>query len=179
MLKMSNMGFFKDELQYIRAFVFDVDGVFTNGMIYVSGKGTQSRAMNVKDGYAVHYASKIGYPIGIISGGRCESVTYRFNDLGVEDVFLSSHNKMKDFETFLAKYNLSPQDVLYVGDDLPDYPVMKKVRISVCPADAAQEIQSIAHYISPFKGGQGCVRDILEQTLKSQGKWMNKEAFVW
>lgn len=173
------MDFFKNELQNIKGFVFDVDGVFTNGMIYVSGNAMQTRAMNVKDGYAVHYAAKIGYPIGVISGGKCESIRHRFNDLGVEDVFLSSHDKMKDFESFLHTYSLQPQDILYMGDDLPDYLIMKKVRLCACPADAAHEIQEISHYISPFNGGCGCVRDIIEQTLKSQGTWMNKDAFVW
>ena len=175
----NNIGFFKDELQHIKAFVFDVDGVFTDGMISVSGDGTQTRSMNVKDGYAVHYANRKGYPIGIISGGKCQSIIHRFSDLGIQDIYIASHDKIKDFEDFLQKHNLSSQNVLYIGDDLPDYNVLKRVRLAVCPADAAHEIKEICHYISPKPGGTGCVRDVIEQTLKAHGTWMNEEAFVW
>ncbi len=173
------MGFFKDELKNVKAFVFDVDGVFTDGMLIISGEGIQSRSMNVKDGYAVHYAAKMDFPIAIITGGQCKSVITRFEYLGVKDVYISSHNKMKDLEDFLAKKSLNPEDIFYVGDDLPDFHVMKIVGLCACPADAAPEIKEIAHYISPFDGGKGCVRDIIEQTLKAQGKWLSKDAFVW
>ncbi|MFO7869594.1 MAG: HAD-IIIA family hydrolase [Bacteroidales bacterium] len=173
------MGFFKDELYYIKAIVFDVDGVFTDGKIYVSGNGYQTRSMNVKDGYSVHYAQKKGYNIGIITGGKCPSIKQRFNDLGITDVYIASANKMKDFEDFMHNHNLRPQDVLYMGDDIPDYEVMNRVRLAACPADAAHEIAQICHYVSPFRGGDGCVRDVVEQLLKVHGDWMHKEAFVW
>jgi len=173
------MGFFKDDLTQVKGFVFDVDGVFTNGYIFVSGDGTQTRSMNVKDGYAIHYAVKKNYPIAIISGGKCQSIVHRFTDLGVQDIFINSHNKQNDFNEFLAKYSLTPKDILYMGDDLPDYPVMKQVGLATCPADAAHEIKEISHYISPKPGGAGCVRDVIEQTLTVQGNWMDKEAFVW
>jgi 3-deoxy-D-manno-octulosonate 8-phosphate phosphatase (KDO 8-P phosphatase) len=173
------MAFFKDELQHIKAMVFDVDGVFTNGRIYVSGDGYQTRSMNVKDGYSIHYAHKKGYIIGVITGGKCPSIRQRFNDLSIEDVYIASSDKMKDLESFMTKHNLSFDDILYMGDDLPDFVVMSKVRLAVCPADAAHEIKEICHYVSPFAGGDGCVRDVVEQLLKVHGNWMHKEAFVW
>ena len=173
------MGMFKDKLQHVKGFIFDVDGVFTNGYIFVSADGTQTRSMNVKDGYAVHFAIKKGYHIGIITGGKCNSIIHRFTDLGVSDIYLASHDKMKDFDTFIQKYNLKNEDIFYVGDDLPDYNVMKRSGLCACPADASHEIQLISDYISSKSGGQGCVRDIIEQTLRAQGKWMDTDAFVW
>ena len=173
------MGKFKDKLKSVKAFVFDVDGVWTNGFIYVDGNGLQMRTTNVKDGYAVHYASKLGYPVAIITGGKCTSIIGRFNDLGVKDVYIEASNKVVYFEQFLEKYNLKAKDIMYMGDDLPDYRVMKMCGLKVCPADAAHEIQEIADYISDKSGGQGCVRDVVEQTLRAQDKWMTKEAFIW
>lgn len=173
------MGMFKDKLKHVKAFIFDVDGVFTNGYIYISADGKQTRCMNVKDGYAVYFAIKKGYHIGIISGGKCESIVHRFKDLGVYDVYLSSHDKMVDYDDFCAKYNLQEKDIFYIGDDLPDYNVMKRSGVCACPADAAHEIQLISNYISSKPGGQGCVREIIEQTLRAQNKWMDIDAFVW
>ncbi len=170
---------FKEKLKDVKAFVFDVDGVFTNGFIYVDGNGLQMRTTNVKDGYAVHYASKIGFPIAIITGGRCKSIISRFNDLGVKDIYIEASDKTVCFDDFLTKYNLKPKNVLYMGDDLPDYRTMKRCGVKVCPADAAVEIQELADYISLKIGGQGCVRDVVEQTLRAQDKWLKKEAFVW
>lgn len=173
------MGKFKEELNHVKAFVFDIDGVFTDGKIYILHDGKQMRSMNVKDGYAVHFAAKKNYPIGIISGGKCESVRSRFDDLGVKDVYIASHDKRKDFAHFLEKHNLEAKDVLYMGDDLPDYMIMKMVGVPTCPADACEEIKSISHYVSDKKGGEGCIRDIIEQTLKTQRVWMDTDAFVW
>ena len=173
------MGKFKEKLKNIKAFAFDVDGVWTNGFIYVDGNGLQMRTTNVKDGYAIHYASKLGYPVAIITGGKCKSIIGRFNDLGVKDVYIEASNKVEYFEQFLEKYNLKAKEVMYMGDDLPDYRVMMMCGAKVCPADAAHEIQEIADYISDKNGGQGCVRDVVEQTLRAQDKWMKKEAFVW
>jgi len=173
------MGKFKEELNYVKAFVFDVDGVFTDGKIYIFPDSRQMRSMNVKDGYAVNFATKKGYPIGIITGGKCESIRSRFSDLGVSDVYIASHDKRRDFEDFLSKHKLKPQDVLYMGDDLPDYLVMKQVAVPTCPADASEEIKGICHYVSDKKGGEGCVRDVIEQTLKTQKVWMDTDAFVW
>lgn len=173
------MTTFKEKLTAVKAFVFDVDGVFTDGKIFILPDGKQARNMNVKDGYAVHFATKKSYPIAIITGGKCESIRGRFDDLGVKDVYISSHNKMDDFNDFLTKYGLHADEVLYMGDDLPDYLVMKAVLVATCPADAAVEIKSISHYISDKNGGTGCVRDVIEQTLRVQGKWMDTDAFVW
>lgn len=170
---------FKDKLKKVKAFVFDVDGVWTNGLIYVDARGQQMRSTNVKDGYAVHYAAKLGYPIAIITGGKCKSIIKRFNDLGVTDVYLEASDKTVCFAEFLKKYDLKAKDILYMGDDIPDYPVMKKCGLKVCPSDAAHEILELADYISGFKGGEGCVRDIVEQTLRAQDNWFKQEGFVW
>lgn len=173
------MANFKEELNHIKAFVFDVDGVFTDGKIFLTGDGAQMRNMNVKDGYAVHHAIKKGYKIGIITGGTCESIRHRFESLGVEDIYISSHNKMEDYHHFLKKYDLADENILYMGDDIPDYQVMKKVRIATCPNDASPEIKEIADYVSHKNGGTGCIRDVIEQTLKTQGAWFGQDAFVW
>lgn len=173
------MAKFKEALNHVKAFVFDIDGVFTDGSIIINEKGEQYRTMNVKDGYAIHFAVKKEYPIAIISGGKCKSVIKRFNDLGVTDVYIESKNKMLDFNKFLEKYKIQAEDVLFMGDDIPDYPLMKNVGVATCPSDAVPEIKSVAHYISDKPGGRGCVRDIVEQTLKTQKNWMSTDAFVW
>ena len=166
------MDNFKEQLKDIKAFVFDVDGVFSSNII-LHPNGDMFRPMNVKDGYALQYAvNKMGFLCGIITGGYSESVRKRFNGLGITDVYLKSINKFDDFEDFIYKYNLKPEQVVYMGDDLPDYEVMKVVGIPTCPADAAEEIKTISVYISDKKGGDGCVRDIIEQVLRAQGKWV-------
>jgi 3-deoxy-D-manno-octulosonate 8-phosphate phosphatase (KDO 8-P phosphatase) len=170
---------FKEALNDVKAFVFDIDGVFTDGKIHIMPDGRQMRSMNVKDGYAVHFAVKKGYPIGIITGGKCESVRSRFSDLGVDDVYIASHDKRKDFAHFLGRHKLDASNVLYMGDDLPDYLTMKAVAVPTCPIDACQEIKSISMYVSDKKGGEGCVRDVIEQTLKTHRVWMDTDAFVW
>jgi len=166
------MDNFKEQLKYIQAFVFDVDGVFSDNVI-LHINGDLMRHMNVKDGFAVKTAAQKGIKIGIITGGDSESVRQRFKVLGVKDIYIASGSKMLDFEDFCKKHNLTPNQVLYMGDDIPDYEVMKIVGIAACPADAVHEIKSISHYISDKKGGEGCVRDIIEQVLKSQGKWFD------
>lgn len=173
------MGNFKEQLRDVRAFVFDVDGVFTDGTVFLDPSGEMVRTMNIKDGYAVQYCIKKGYPVGIISGGNSESVRTRFQRLGVTDIYLKSHSKIDDFEDFMFKYSLQGQDILYMGDDIPDYEVMTKAGVSTCPSDAVQEIKKISDYISDRKGGHGCVRDVIEQVLKLHGKWMDNEAFQW
>jgi 3-deoxy-D-manno-octulosonate 8-phosphate phosphatase (KDO 8-P phosphatase) len=173
------MSNFKEDLKRVKAFVFDVDGVFSKSIIILHPSGDLMRTMNIKDGYAVHYLMKLGYPIAIISGGNSESVRDRFSKLGIKDIYLNSHVKTVDFENFRQKYDLDPADVLYMGDDLPDLPVMKSVGFPTCPADAVDEIKSVSSYISDKSGGEGCVRDIIEQVLKLHGKWMLDEAFSW
>ena len=165
------MGTFKTKLKNIKAFVFDVDGVFSNSHVYLHPNGDLMRSMNIKDGFAIQYAVKLEFPIGIITGGFSESVKTRFNYLGITDVILKSVDKKDDFDSFIKKYNLSYDEVLYMGDDLPDYEVMSYVGVPTCPADAAEEIKSISAYISDKNGGDGCVRDVVEQVLRAQGKW--------
>jgi 3-deoxy-D-manno-octulosonate 8-phosphate phosphatase (KDO 8-P phosphatase) len=169
---------FKEKLTSVEAFVFDVDGVFS-GNIYLSPTGEQWRSINIKDGFAVQLAVRKGFPIAIITGGLCKGIQLRFEGLGVKDIYLGSSNKMQSFLDFVNRYNLNPSNILYMGDDLPDYEVMKMVGIPVCPADAATEIIQISCYISSFKGGDGCVRDVIEQVLKAQNKWFTSDAFQW
>jgi 3-deoxy-D-manno-octulosonate 8-phosphate phosphatase (KDO 8-P phosphatase) len=169
---------FKEQLKYIKAFAFDVDGVFS-GNIFLSSSGEQFRTMNIKDGYAVQLAVKKGFPIAIITGGYSEGIRIRFEGLGVKDIYMKSCNKPHDFKDFLSKYNIKPETVLYMGDDLPDYELMKHVGVPVCPSDAAEEIKSLSQYISTAKGGEGCVREVIEQVLRAQEKWMDKDAFIW
>ncbi|MFQ3579039.1 MAG: HAD hydrolase family protein [Bacteroidales bacterium] len=173
------MSNYREFLKDIKAFVFDVDGVFTDGKVFILPDGSQIRNMNVKDGYAVHYASKKGYPIGIITGAKCDSLRIRFNELGLFDIYLASPDKLVDFNHCLTKYSLKPEEIMYMGDDLPDVKVMEQVILPACPSDACEEVKAISKYISYAIGGNGCVRDIIEQTLKVQGKWLDKDAFVW
>ncbi|NBC82795.1 MAG: HAD hydrolase family protein [Bacteroidetes bacterium] len=170
---------FKEKLKDIKAFAFDVDGVFSNGSIMLHPEGEMVRMMNIKDGYAVQYCVKLGFPVAIISGGKSEAVRARFKGLGVTDIYLGASDKTECFEDYYFKYELQPDDILYMGDDIPDYEVMTKTGLPACPADAAEEIKQISHYISDRKGGEGCVRDVIEQVLKVQNKWMLDTAFSW
>jgi 3-deoxy-D-manno-octulosonate 8-phosphate phosphatase (KDO 8-P phosphatase) len=169
----------KKQLISVKAFAFDVDGVFTNGTVLLLPGGEYIRMMNIKDGYAIQHAVKMGYPIAIISGGYSKMVRKRFEYLGVKDIFMKSGNKIPAFRTFCERHKLHAEEVLYMGDDLPDFEVMKQAGFSACPADAAIEIKEISAYISFQKGGEGCVRDIVEQVLRLHNKWMNDFSFVW
>lgn len=164
---------YKKKLKDIKAFVFDVDGVFTDGSVYLMPGGHMSRVMNVLDGYAVVKALKNNYLIGVITGGNDEMVKHRINYLGIQDYYPKSPDKMIDFEDFKAKYNLSNDEILTMGDDIPDFHIMKNSAIAACPENAVPEIKEAAHYISPKKGGSGAVRDVIEQVMKVQGKWHN------
>jgi 3-deoxy-D-manno-octulosonate 8-phosphate phosphatase (KDO 8-P phosphatase) len=170
---------YKAKLNTINTFCFDVDGVFTNNIVLLAHDGEQLRTSNVRDGYAVQLAVKKGLRIAIISGGKGDALRRRFEGLGVTEIYLSSSNKIEVFKTFLTKHNLLPEEVCYMGDDIPDYAVMSHAGLSCCPADAVAEIKSVAEYISPFKGGEGCVRDVLEQALKVKGLWMDESAMLW
>ncbi|MDR2122502.1 MAG: HAD hydrolase family protein [Flavobacteriaceae bacterium] len=161
---------YKEKLNYINAFVFDVDGVMTDGSILLIDN-QMIRSMNTKDGFILQFAVKKGYKIAVITGGKDPSVTHRLNYLGITDVYVNSKNKWDDLEDFLYKYDLKPQEILYMGDDLPDYEVMIKSGIGAAPKDACPEILSIADYISPIEGGKGCVRDVIEQVMKVRGDW--------
>jgi len=165
------MSNYKEDLQKVKAFAFDVDGVFSNANVYLHPNGEMMRTMNIKDGFAVKFAVDHGFPIAIITGGNSEAVRKRFNDIGVGDVYIKSPNKRDDFEDFIIKYELTYEDVLYMGDDLPDYEIMKRVLIAACPADAVEEIKSISRYISHCNGGYGCVRDVIEQVMRAQDSW--------
>ena len=170
---------FKEILPDVKAFIFDVDGVLSGSQVLLHPSGEPMRTVNIKDGYALQLAVKKGYPIAIITGGNTRAVRIRFKRLGIKDVYMKSSEKIHDFEDFINKHKLEPKDIMYMGDDIPDYPVMKKCGIPVCPADAAPEIKSISVYISDKNGGDGCVRDIMEQVMKAQDKWMDEHAFGW
>ncbi|UKJ09334.1 KdsC family phosphatase [Solitalea lacus] len=173
------MGFLP-KLQEITTFIFDVDGVLTDGSVLVTEDGHHLRSFNIKDGYALQLAVKKGYNVAIISGGTSEGIRKRLENLGIKDVFLGTGKKIDVFESLLAKKNISKEQVLYVGDDIPDYLVMKMVGIAACPNDAVMEIQQIAQYISPYDGGKGCARDVIEKVMKVQGKWADdQQGFVW
>ena len=162
---------YKELMPQISTFIFDVDGVLTDGSVYVHTNGELVRKMNIKDGYALKSAVDAGFKVCIISGGSNEGVRTRLKGLGITDIFLGAHNKIEQYEELLKKYNLNPENILYMGDDIPDYPVMKMVGLPCCPGDAAQEIQQVSKYVSQKDGGKGCVRDVIEQVLKVQGKW--------
>ncbi|MDO5655456.1 MAG: HAD-IIIA family hydrolase [Flavobacteriaceae bacterium] len=164
---------YKSKLNEIKAIVFDVDGVLTDGSVLILPDGNMSRSMNTRDGYAMQLAVKMNYPVGIITGGRDMGVVSRLNNLGITDIYTGSHNKIEDFKDFLFKYHLQASEVLYMGDDIPDLEVMKMCGLPCCPKDAAPEIRKISLYISQIQGGKGCVRDIIEQLLKVQGNWEN------
>ena len=162
---------FKQKLNNIKTFLFDIDGVITNGQILVFENGEIVRNMNSKDSFAIQLAVKKGYRIGIISGGRSEPIKKILTNLGVQDVYLHQCDKLECFKDYIASYDLNEEEILYMGDDLPDYDVMKRAGIAACPADAAHEIKEICIYISNKNGGQGCVRDIIEQVMRCQGTW--------
>lgn len=155
----------------INTLVFDVDGVLTNGTLFVMPNGLMARQMNIKDGYALQLAVKKGYKIIIISGGNSPEVKDRLEKLGVDNVFMSVKNKKELLGTYLAEKNISAQQVLFMGDDIPDYDVMQIAALPCCPADAAEEIKQVSKYISPLKGGEGCARDVIEKVLKLRGDW--------
>ena len=162
---------YKALLPNITTFIFDVDGVLTNGKVLITSQGEMYREMDTKDGYALKCALVQGFKICIISGGTNEGVRDRLKALGVYDIYLGAHHKGEPFQDLLDSYNLSPDEILYMGDDVPDIEVMKQVAVAACPQDAVADVKKISNYISHKKGGEGCVRDIVEQTLRVQGKW--------
>ena len=170
---------YKSLLKNINTFIFDYDGVLTDGTVVLMNNGDFLRTANVKDGYAMQLAVKKGYNLAIISGGRSESIRQRFLVLGIHDVFLGTESKIEVFHDYLKEHDVQNEQVLYLGDDIPDYLPMKESGIAACPADACEEIKAISHYISHLKGGRGCARDVIEQVMKAQGKWMTDEAFSW
>jgi len=167
------------DLKKIKAFIFDVDGVLSPDSIPLSPEGEPMRMVNIKDGFAINLAVQNGYGVAIITGADTEGVRKRFSRLGVKDIYMKSKIKINDLNDYMQKTGYKPGEIMYAGDDLPDYYVMQTVGLSVAPADAAHEIKSIAKYISHCKGGQGVARDLIEQVMKAQGKWMGDEAFGW
>jgi len=170
---------FKEDLVKVKAFIFDIDGVLSLQTVNLNSFGVPNRTVNLRDGYAMQLAVRKGYPICVISGSSSKDYKKRLKLLGVTDIYLNSHSKLDHFNTFLKKYNLSKSDVLFMGDDIPDYEVMKEAGVAVCPSDADSEIKQVASYISDKKGGEGCVRDVIEQVLRLHNKWMNSDAFTW
>ena len=173
------MESFLNKLKEITTFIFDVDGVLTDGSVFVTEDGIQSRAFNIKDGYALQLAVKCGYNVCTVSGSRSKSAVYRLNSLGIKDVYMGIHTKVEKVKIYLEEKHISPEKVIYMGDDIPDLEAMKMTGLPVCPADAVEEIKTISKYISPFPGGRGCARDVIEKVLKIQGKWMTEEAYSW
>lgn len=170
---------YKEKLNKITTFVFDFDGVLSNGKVLVTSDGDQLRMTDTKDGYAMQYALKQGYNVCIISGGYSESMILRYKGFNNIDIYLQCADKTITLKEYMDKKQLLAENIVYVGDDIPDYKVMLMAGLKVCPADATTEIQSIADYISIKNGGEGCVRDIIEQTLRAQDKWFKDNAFHW
>ena len=160
-----------ERLKAVRVFIFDVDGVLTDGSLYVFASGEQVRRMNIKDGFALQLAIKKGYRLLVISGSSSEGVEQRLNRLGIKDVFMKVENKREFLDAYIKESGLSAAELLFMGDDMPDYAPMKICGIACAPADAMPEIKGIAHFISRFKGGEGCVREIIERVLKLNGHW--------
>jgi 3-deoxy-D-manno-octulosonate 8-phosphate phosphatase (KDO 8-P phosphatase) len=170
---------FKEELQNVKAFVFDIDGVLSTQTIALSVWGVPLRSVNLRDGYALQLAVKKGYHVGVISGANSKEYYRRLKALGITDICLNSRAKKESMEELVQKWNIDLKDVLYMGDDIPDFEVMKIVGLPACPADADSEIKQISVYISAKKGGEGCVRDVIEQAMRLHNKWMDHEAFSW
>lgn len=167
-------------LQDIRTIIFDVDGVLSAQTIPLGADGLPCRTVNIRDGYAIQLAQKMGLRIAIISGCTIESVALRYRGLGMEDIFLGAAVKIKTYEDYKALYGFNDNEVMFMGDDIPDLEIMQRVGCPVCPKDACPEVKQAALYVSDYNGGYGCARDVIEQTLKAQGLWLKDEkAFGW
>jgi 3-deoxy-D-manno-octulosonate 8-phosphate phosphatase (KDO 8-P phosphatase) len=173
------MANFKEYLVNIKAFIFDIDGVLSLQTISLNSFGIPNRTVNLRDGYALQLAVKKGYLIGVISGSNSREYQKRLKLLGVTDIYLNSRTKLDYFHDFLKKHKLDKSEVLFMGDDIPDFEVMKQAGVAVCPSDADSEIKQVAAYISDKKGGEGCVRDVIEQVLRLHDNWMDSDAFKW
>ena len=167
------------DLTKIKSFVFDVDGVLSPSTISLHPSGEPMRMVNIKDGYVMQLAVKLGYKIAIITGGKTQAVFDRYKGLGVESIYMGISRKFPTYIEFRDKFNLTDEEIMYMGDDIPDYEIMKVVGLPCAPADAVPEIKECATYITACNGGNGCAREVIEEVLKAQGKWMNDEAFGW
>lgn len=170
--KFTNVGNVLADFKNIHTFIFDVDGVLTNGELLITEKGELLRKMNVRDGYALKKAISENFKVIIITGGNSLGTIDRLKALGIEQIIAGAGNKLKHYERLIDELDLDEDGILYMGDDVPDYEVMRRVGLACCPFDAAPEILEIAKYISPFKGGEGCARDVLEKVLKLNGLWV-------
>jgi 3-deoxy-D-manno-octulosonate 8-phosphate phosphatase (KDO 8-P phosphatase) len=166
-------------LSQITTFIFDFDGVMTDGTVFCDFEGHPLRATNVKDGYALQLASKLGYHVAVISGAVCPSTIVRMNSLGVTDVFTGIPDKVVKLDEYMKENGLKPDEIVFMGDDIPDLRVMQRVGLPACPADAVPEVKAISKFVSECPGGKGAVRDVIERVLKVQGKWMTAEAYAW
>ena len=169
------MADFKEELKKVKAFVFDVDGVLSKDVLTVGRTGVLNRTANVKDGFVLRHAIKMGYPVAIITGGVSNRLKLRYKQLGVKHYYQGVRDKVKSLNDFLEKNDIKAENVLFMGDDLVDFRIMKEVGIPTCPADAVSDIIAISDYVSDKNGGEGCVRDVIEQTLREHGKWFTEE----
>ena len=168
---MENDKSYKESLHKINTFIFDVDGVLTDGSVTITSEGEMLRTMNIKDGFALKTAIDAGYNLCIISGGSNEGVRKRLANLGVKDIYLGAHNKIEQLNEYMSNKGIKTSQILYMGDDIPDYPVMELVGLPCCPQDAVPEIKAVSKYVSHKSGGKGAVRDVIEQVLKVQDKW--------
>lgn len=162
---------YKEIMNDITTFIFDVDGVLTDSSVHITPTGEMLRIMNIRDGFAMKAAVESGYHVCIISGGSNEGVRIRLKNLGITDIYLGTPNKVETFHEYCDGYQINPEQVLYMGDDIPDYHVMQLVGLPTCPQDATAEIKAISKYISHKNGGKGAVREVIEQVMKVQGKW--------
>lgn len=168
------------DLSKIRAVIFDVDGVLSAETVTMSADGEPLRTVNIKDGYAIQLAQKLGLRVVILTGGNTNAIKMRYMRLGVEDIYMGCSVKIKTYDEFVAKYSLADEEVVYVGDDIPDYEVLQRVGCACCPADACNDIKRISRYVCDAEGGHGCAREIIEQILRAQGKWLaDNKAFGW
>jgi 3-deoxy-D-manno-octulosonate 8-phosphate phosphatase (KDO 8-P phosphatase) len=173
------MSNYREKLKEITTFIFDFDGVLSDGKVYVLPDGDQLRATDVKDGYAIHYALKQGYNIAVISGGYSETMRLRYKSFPDMEIYLKIGNKVEKLEEYMKDHQLTTGEILYIGDDIPDWEIMQRCGLKCCPADAVEEIKAISDYISFQPGGRGCVRDLIEQVMKAQGKWFGEGACIW
>ena len=162
---------YKEIMNDITTFIFDIDGVLTDGSVFVTNEGEILRTMNIRDGYALKAAVESGYNVCVISGGSNEGVRVRLRNLGVTDIHLGSPDKVETYKEYIELYDIQPEQVLYMGDDIPDFHVMKLVGLPTCPQDATPEIKAISKYISHKNGGKGAAREVIEQVMKVHGKW--------
>lgn len=167
------------KLSLITTFVLDVDGVMTNGDVLVTDEGNMLRTFNIKDGFAMQLAVKLGYRICVITGGNSPGVRMRLEGLGIKDIFTKVHEKLPVFQSYVTSRNLDTEEIAYMGDDIPDYLLLKQAGLKCCPADADPEIRNICDFVSMHPGGKGCVRELIEKVLRAQGKWDLETIGIW